>query len=79
MSTTDLRKEILQFIETADDVFLKNVYAMCKSYPGEEIGYDSNGLPLTKENLKIRVKAASRRVKSGDFISHETIEEEIEG
>lgn len=79
MSTTELRKEIHQYIDKADDVFLEMVFAMSRVYKSEQtVGYDSDGKPITKENLKLRVKAASHRVKAGDFISQETIEKEIE-
>ena len=42
------------------------------------VGYTAKGKPLTKFELKNRAKAASIRVKSGDFISHEEIEKEVE-
>lgn len=42
------------------------------------VGYTANGKPITKIELKNRVKAASKRVKSGDFISQEEIEKEVE-
>ncbi len=36
------------------------------------------GLPLTKTEIKERVKAASEIVKSGDFIAHEELEKEVQ-
>jgi len=79
MSTTELREEILQYIESADDVFLRMVHAMSKAYKSvRPVGYDSDGKPITKDGLKSRVKVASQRVKEGDFITQEYIEKEIE-
>ena len=42
------------------------------------VGYTAKGKIITKIELKNRVKAASKRVKSGDFISHEEIEKEVD-
>jgi hypothetical protein len=79
MTTVALRNELLQYINQADERFLKMVYAMRKEYEREAvIGHTSKGEPITKDTLKERVKAASARVKSGDFISQEEIEKEVE-
>jgi hypothetical protein len=42
------------------------------------VGYNVDGSPITKEHLLKRAKAASKRVKSGDFISQEELEKEID-
>lgn len=79
MSTTEIRKEIHDYIDHADDRFLKLVYAMSKEYENTLIvGYTAKGEPITKIDLQERVKAASERVKSGDFISNEELEKEVE-
>jgi hypothetical protein len=41
------------------------------------VGQLANGEPLTKAVIKERVIAASKRVKSGDYIAHEEVEQEI--
>jgi hypothetical protein len=52
---------------------------MSNEYKKTEItGYKNDGLPITKENHLERVKSASQRVKSGDFITQEELEKEIE-
>ena len=78
MSTLELRNQIHQYVDQADDVFLKMVYAMSKAYKNNIAGYSVEGSPITTEDLKKRVLAASKRVKSGDFITQESIENEIE-
>lgn len=79
MRTREIRKEIHDYIDQADDRFLKLVYAMSKEYENSSIvGYTPKGEPITKNELQERVKAASKRVKSGDFISHEELEKEVE-
>ncbi len=79
MGVPELRNELHEFINHADERFLKMVYAMSKEYKIPEIvGYDVDGSPITEKHLVDRVKAASQRVKSGDFISQEDIEKEVE-
>ncbi len=79
MAAIALRKEVQQYISHADDRFLKLVHAMSKEYENTLIvGYTAQGPPITKVDLKKRVKAASKRVKSGDFIPHEELEKEVE-
>ncbi len=79
MKAIALRKEVQQYISHADDRFLKMVYAMSREYESTLIaGYTAQGKPITKDELKERVKAASKRVKSGEFIAHENLEKEVE-
>jgi len=78
MQVKELKKELQAFIEHADERFVKMVYAMSKEYKKPEIvGYNVDGTPITQEDLKNRVKAASKRVKSGDYLTQEDIEKEI--
>lgn len=79
MSTQEIKKELHHYIDHADLTFLKMVHAMTKVYEKESIvGYDIDGTPISEQILKNRVKSASKRVKSGEFISQEEIEKEIE-
>jgi hypothetical protein len=79
MGIPELRTELHNYINHADERFLKMVYAMSKEYKSNVIvGYNPNGSPITGQELRNRVKAASKRVKSGDFITQEEVEREIE-
>jgi hypothetical protein len=79
MGIPELRKELLDYINQADEKFLKMVYAMSKEYRKSAIvGHNVDGSPITKEDLVKRVKSASQRVKSGGFVSQEDVEEEVE-
>jgi len=74
-----LREELHDYINHADERFLKMVYAMSKEYNETAIvGYHVDGSPISKETLVKRAKAASERVKSGDFITQEDVEREVE-
>jgi hypothetical protein len=83
METQLLRKTIHELIERIDDKELLSAYlkiieqgAMKKS---EIIGYTTKGEPITPETLKKSTRAASNRVKRGDYISQEELEKESEG
>lgn len=79
MGVHKLREELHDYINHADERFLKMVYAMSKIYQNPSvIGYNVDGSAITKENMIKRAKAASKRVKSGDYISQEEVEKEIE-
>ena len=52
---------------------------MCKTkYSGQVVGHNVDGTPIGKEDFLKRAKAASQRVKSGDFVTQEEVEKEIE-
>ena len=79
MDTVELRKELHNYIDHADETFLKMVHAMSKEYKRTAIvGYNVDGTPITQQDLRKRVRAASKRVKSGDYLTQEEVEKEIE-
>jgi hypothetical protein len=79
MSTIELRKELHQYIDEADLTFLKMVRAMSLEYKKTTVaGYNIDGSPITQQELRKRVVAASKRVKAGDYIRHEEIAKEVE-
>ncbi|MGM0642090.1 MAG: hypothetical protein ACQESN_11785 [Thermotogota bacterium] len=41
------------------------------------IGFSIDGEPITKEDLKKRVKKASERVKSGNYITQKDVDKEV--
>jgi predicted Zn-dependent protease len=51
---------------------------MSKKYEQTKfIGFTIDGEPITKQDLKKRAKKASERVKSGDYISQEEVDEKV--
>jgi hypothetical protein len=79
MGVLELRKELHDYINHADERFLKMIYAMSKEYKESAIvGYNVDGTPITQQHLLKRVKAASKRVKSGDFLTQEEVEKEVD-
>lgn len=50
MTTKALRKEVQQYIDRADERFLKMVHAMSKEYgKSPVVGYTTTGKPITKQ------------------------------
>ena len=79
MGIPELRSELHDFINHADERFLKMVYAMSKEYGSPEVvGYNTDGSSLTQQDLVKRVKSASKRVKSGGFLTQEDVEKEVD-
>jgi hypothetical protein len=79
MGVQKLREELHDYINHADERFLKMVYAMSKKYNETAIvGYNVDGSEISKESLVKRAKAASQRVKSSDFLTQGEVEKEVE-
>ena len=79
MGTVELRKEVRSYIDKADERFLRMVDALRKEYEEPDVvGYEVDGTPITQEDLKKRVKAASARVKTGHYTTQEDLEKEME-
>ena len=62
--------------EIEDEQVLEAVFTILAKH--KTAGFDANGAPISQEQLKKRVKEASERVKSGDYIAHESIKKETE-
>jgi hypothetical protein len=62
MGTTDIRKEIHDYIDHADDRFLRLVYSMVEN---EQIEAGSNLFSTTAEDMTKRAKAALLSVAEG--------------
>jgi hypothetical protein len=55
------------------------VYAMSLEYKAPDVvGYKIDGTSITRKDLTNRVTSTSKRIKSGDFITQEEVEKEIE-
>lgn len=79
MELPELREELHEYINQADESALKMIYEMSKEFKKDEIvGYRPDGTPITQQDLIERVKLASKQVKSGNYITQEELEKEIE-
>lgn len=77
MGATQIKEELYQYIEDADARLLKMLYALAKEYTQEE--YILPGKPMTKENLKKRVRSAKSRIDAGHLTTQEDLENEMKG
>lgn len=80
MSVQTIKQSIHQMIDKINNEDLLQAYLKIieVGFEKEEgiIGYTTKGIPLTKEELIKNAKAASARVKSGDYVSQEDLEKE---
>lgn len=75
MGETQIRNELYQFIDDADERLLKLLYAVAKEYTQED--FTKPGEPMSEEALKKRVLTAKSRVKTGQFTTHENLEKSL--
>jgi hypothetical protein len=82
MSVTEIRKEVHKYVDEIDEKALQGIFAFMKSYTqkNEEttVGYTASGEALTREKVIQRARAASKRVKSGQFTTHEDVMKQSE-
>lgn len=83
MQAIDLRNQLMQFINTADESSLRSFFEFIKNQKNkvnndEVVAYSSDGEPLTKEMYIQKVKEASASVDAGNFLTAEELEKEAE-
>lgn len=80
MNTVKLRDEISEYLQHADDRFLKLVHGMIKadqtSFP---VGYKPDGTPISKEELIARAERSEKNFKEGKVKTSKQLREEIKG
>jgi len=83
MAVANVRKSLHNLIDRIEDEELLNAYHKIveNGLPVSSdpvVGYTSKGEPITKSKLIERVRAASSRVKSGQYTTQEDLEKESE-
>ena len=76
MKTAELREELHNFIDKGDADLLRMVLDFAKKL--SSVDYSQPGNPMSKEELIERVQSAKARIDSGNFLTMEGLEEEIE-
>ncbi len=69
MSAAQIRKELQQFINIADDRFVTALYQMMKNYLQNDesiVAYTTDGQPLTKAEFIANVNEAHEDAKKGN-------------
>lgn len=78
MGTLELRKSVHNFIENADERFLRMVHSMANEYTksdNEVIAFRA-GKALTKGQLYEELKEAEQEIENGDYMTIEEFEKE---
>lgn len=75
MGTSQLKKELHEFIDNADERLLYLVYGL---FQADQQDYTLPGKPMSEDVLKSRVRAAKARIKAGQFTTQEDLEREME-
>jgi mevalonate pyrophosphate decarboxylase len=79
MGALELKDNLLQYIEKADERLLKVVKAVMESYWEDEVvAYTIDGKPLNKLAYKNELEEALNEIKQGDFTTQEDLEKEAE-
>ena len=78
MAIPQLRTEVKNLIEQADDRLLRMVYALAITYGKEEIvAYTTKGQPLTKEAYLNELEEGQKDVENGRTISSQELKERV--
>ena len=83
MTTVKLKESLHSLIDKIEDEELLNAYLKIiekglKDSSDPIVGYTTRGEAITKSKLVQRVRAASERVKSGNYTTQEDLEKESE-
>lgn len=80
METTKLRRELVDYLNNADERILKEVKALVDNYENDEIiAYSVQGKPLTREEMRQEIAEAEEEYTKGNFSTHNQLKEEIKG
>ncbi len=81
MSTAELRKKIHNFIDKADERFLRMIYSLASEYTKtttDEVVCYRAGKPITKSQLYKELKESEAEIERGDSMTIEELEKESE-
>ncbi len=77
MDTSQLRKEIDQYLEQADDRLLQLVHGLIKAVQSATVGYRADSSPISKNELIARAEVAEEDIKSGRVKSLKVLQEKV--
>lgn len=77
MGALELKNNILEIINNADEQLLKVVKNVIDNYQDDEVvAFSVNGNSLTRNQYKSELKNAIDEIKRGDFVTQEDLETE---
>lgn len=76
----DLQAAKLDVMQKIMNVSTESLIAKVDKLLEEEmiVGYTAKGEPLTKKEYNLRLEKAEKQITSGDFITQEDLEKEVE-
>jgi len=78
MNTIRIRDEISEYLQHADDRFLKLIHGMIKADQTiSPVGYNPDGTPITKEELIARAERSEKDIREGRVKSLKHVREEM--
>ena len=77
MNTSQIKKELHQYIDKGDDRFLRLVHAIATNYERDE-DYTLPSTPMDVDSYRARVRKAQESVKAGYSTTQEDLEKEME-
>jgi 5'-3' exonuclease len=80
MTATTLRKEVQQYINYADERFLRMVHSLAKEYAKKDdtvVGFHV-GKSVKKSQLLDDLKEAEQQIERGEYITIDKLEKESE-
>ena len=78
MGALELKDNILELLNNADENLLKVVKEAIENYKEEEIvAYTVDGKPLNRKEYKEKLDSAMQRVREGNYTTQEDLEKEM--
>lgn len=78
MNVNVLKHKAVEYINHADDEFISMIAVLIDEYEKQnKVGFIGNHI-ISKEDMINSILQASDRIKSGKYITQETLEKEIE-
>ena len=77
METSELKKKLIQEIETLDDYSINRISKMMDDFKNEIVAYDTSGNPLTLSKYNEMVEEGLEDLRQGRFYTQEEMEKEF--
>ena len=78
METSELKKKLIQEIESLDDYSINRISKMMDDFKNEIVAYDTSGNPLTLSKYNDMVEEGLEDLRQGRYTSHEDFLKEIQ-
>jgi|TARA_R100000935_G_C2841653_1_gene171433 tRNA(Leu) C34 or U34 (ribose-2'-O)-methylase TrmL len=78
LASSDLKRSVQNYIDTADNRLLKMIKALVESYHEEDqiVAYTVDGKPLTRKQYNQELVDAETEIQRGELTSVEDLEKE---